>query len=140
MMNNIRGIQKTLDQSYEWIKILMIDVGLTNENKSFVLLRATLKSLRDRIPMEEAVHLGSHLPALIRGFYYEGWDPYKDVIKAKTTEDFLTLVAIHLNGHEDIDLTKAVPATLKLIFDMIDQGEARQVKDRLPKEIQGLCP
>lgn len=140
MMNNIRGIQKTLEQSYEWVKILMMDYDFSNENKAFVVLRATLKALRDRVQVGEAIHLGSQLPALLRGFYYEGWDPYNDQDKSKSMEDFLHLVRFHLNGHDDVNLMEAVPATLKLIMDMIDQGEAREIRASLPREVRSMCP
>ena len=38
-------------------------------------LRAALHALRDRIGLENAVHLGAQLPMLLRGAYYEGWHP-----------------------------------------------------------------
>src|SRR5690554_4335512 len=43
--------------------------------QSYNLLRATLQALRDRLPMHQAVHLSSELPMLVRGFYFEGWNP-----------------------------------------------------------------
>lgn len=138
MMTNVKGIQKTIEQSHAWIKILMHDYPFPNENKAFVLIRATLKALRDRLPMNEAVHLGSQLPVMLRGFYYEGWNPDNEITRIKSAHDFIQTVQVHLNGHEDIRLEEAVPVTMKLIFDMIDQGEAREVRQNLPPEIRNL--
>jgi uncharacterized protein (DUF2267 family) len=136
MMNNIKGIQKSLEHTYEWVKIFMQDYSFSNENKAFVVLRATLKALRDRLPLNEVVHLGSQLPVVLRGFYYEGWNPSLEVNKIKNEIEFINLVRFHLNGHDDIDLDEAVPVAIKLIFDMIDQGEAEEVKANFPAELK----
>ena len=136
MMTNIKHIHKSLEHTYEWIKVLMQDYNFSNENKAFVVLRATLKALRDRLPLNEVVHLGSQLPVLLRGYYFEGWNPEHEANEINASHDFVYLVKSHLNGHEDINLDEAVPATLKLIFDMIDQGEAKEVKANLPEDLR----
>jgi len=139
MINNIKAVQKTLSQTSEWIKGLMEVYDFQDENDAFLLLRATLKAIRDRISAGEAMLLGSSLPALIRGYYFEGWAPNKTNRKDKTVADFLATVKLHLAGHENIDLEMAVSEAMKLIFKKIDQGEAEQVKHNLPIEIQEFC-
>lgn len=136
MINKVKAVQKTLTQTNEWLKELMEVYDFADENKAFVLLRATLKALRDRISPSEAMHLGSALPALVRGYYFEGWNPKLEPIKNKTVAEFLSSVRSHLGGHEDIDLEMAVPETMKIIFEKIGQGEAEDVKNNLPSEIQ----
>ncbi len=139
MLHNIKAIQKTLNQTSDWIKELMEVYDFADEDDAFVLLRATLKTIRDRITPGEAMHLGSSLPALLRGYYFEGWDPNKAPRKDKTVADFLTTVSLHLAGHENIDLEMSVSESMKLIFQKIDQGEAEQVKHNLSAEIQEFC-
>jgi uncharacterized protein (DUF2267 family) len=140
MINNIRAIQKTYDKVNDCISRLMASHQFQNENKAFVILRASLKALRDRLTTEEALHLGAQLPALLRGFYFEGWNLNQQQAKIRTKEEFINDVRFHLNGHEDIDLDVATPLALKIILDMIDQGEAIEVLHQLPREIQELCP
>lgn len=139
MMNNIKAIHKTYDKVNESIEKLMRSHLFADENKAFVLLRASLKALRDRLTVEEALHLGSQLPALLRGFYFEGWN-LKEKTKTRSKEGFLEDVRYHLNGHEDIDISLATPVAMKVILDMIDQGEAVEVLHQMPKEIQELFP
>lgn len=139
MLEDIKGIQKTLNVTAGILK-KMTDTNLfANRNDAFVVLRATLKTLRDRIEIGEAVHLGGQLPALLRGFYYEGWDLTHRTDRSKTQEEFLETVRFHLHGHDDLNLWELVPIALKSVFDSIDNGEAEQVVHSLPPEIQDLC-
>jgi uncharacterized protein (DUF2267 family) len=143
MFEQIKAIQKTQQQTARMLKPLVESDFFANQNEAFLFLRAVLKALRDRLTQGEVVHLGSQLPALIRGFYFEGWsynereDPKSDV---KTADEFLRLVSEHLKGYDSIELAAAVPLTLKVILDSIDQGEAIQVLHCLPRGIQELCP
>ncbi len=141
MIKNIKAFQTTLNQSAVWINELMDSYAFRDENEAFVLLRATLKSLRDRIGAGEAYHLATQLPALLRGYYFEGWNPHKNPSTDRTPYDFLTSVRAHLGTHHDnIDLELAVPEALRITFEKIDQGEAEDVRQNLPREIQELCP
>lgn len=140
MIENIKAIQKTIQTSSRYIKLMMESGEFKDNNDAFVLLRASLKALRDRIEPGEAIHLGSQLPALLRGFYFEGWDFSAQQKKSRKIEDFLNEVRNHLNGHDEIDLERAVPVAMKIILDMIDQGEAVQVLHNIPKDIRELYP
>jgi uncharacterized protein (DUF2267 family) len=139
MLSNVKAVQKTFEKVSECIDRLMELHPFSNENEAFVLLRASLWALRDRLSTDEAIHLGTQLPALLRGFYYEGWDmKYQSI--SRTKKEFLDEVSSYLNGHENLDLEKGVPAILKVVLDMIDQSEAIDVIHQLPKDIQELCP
>lgn len=137
MITNVKAIQKTMQETSEWVNELMTECPLS-QNESFVLIRATLKAIRDRITKTEAVHLGSQLPALFRGFYFEGWSLNSLQTKDRDAGDFLTSVRFHLGGHYEIHLQRDVPKVLKLITRRISEGEAEDVKQNLPKEIQEL--
>lgn len=138
MIHKIRAVQSTLTQTNEWLHDLCQAYDFADEEKAFVLLRAVLKTLRDRISPDEAFQLASSLPALIRGYYFEGWNFHKHPTREKHALDFITTVRKNLAGHEDIDLEMAVPETMRIIFERIDQGEARQVKGNLPPEIRDI--
>lgn len=67
---------EVLDSSYqkthEWIGSLAARAHL-DEGDAYRALRRVLLTLRDRLPMQEAVHLGAQLSMVLRGLYYEGW-------------------------------------------------------------------
>jgi uncharacterized protein (DUF2267 family) len=139
MLNKIPVIHRTNQKTNLVIKSLMESGLFVDENKAFCVLRAVMKSLRDRLTTEEAIQLGAQLPALLRGFYYEGWNLQSES-KTRTKEGFLDDVRHHLNGHNELDILDVTSAALKVVLDMIDQGEAINVLHQLPKSIQELCP
>lgn len=71
----------TLQKTHLWLDDLMAELGWQDRHKAYLALRAVLHTLRDRLTVEEAAHLGAQLPMLIRGFYYEGWDPKRQAGK-----------------------------------------------------------
>jgi len=63
---------KTLQTTHIWLDELMAEVG-PDRQVAWHVLGAVLRAVRDRIPLEVAVHLGSQLPLLVRGLYYDQW-------------------------------------------------------------------
>jgi uncharacterized protein (DUF2267 family) len=135
-INDIKAVQKTLAESQEWLQDLMNAYDFEDEEEALVLVRATLKTIRDRITHTEAYHLGTQLPALLRGYYYEAWDPDKTPLNFETSDGFISAVRNFLVGHDNIDLEMAVPEVMKIIFDKLGQGEANHVRQNLPSQVQ----
>ena len=52
----------TIQETNHWLKIMMGELGSDSRRTAFNALRAALHALRDRIGLENAVHLGAQLP------------------------------------------------------------------------------
>jgi hypothetical protein len=65
----------TLHKTNIWLNDLMQIGGWQDRQVAYRALRATLHALRDRLTIDEVAQLSAQLPMLIRGFYYENWDP-----------------------------------------------------------------
>src|SRR5215207_3528430 len=63
---------KTLQSTHIWLDELMQEIG-PDRKVAWHVLGAVLRGIRDRVPLELAVHLGGQLPILIRGTYYDQW-------------------------------------------------------------------
>ncbi len=64
--------------------------------------------------MEEVARLGAQLPMLVRGFYYEGWDPTAKPLKLRHMEAFLAYIANEFNN-DDVDPEQAARAVFALL-------------------------
>ena len=73
--DHVEAFGTTFEKTYAWLNELAEELGTGDRRQAYEVLRAFLHALRDRLPMETAVKLGAQLPMLVRGFYYEGWDP-----------------------------------------------------------------
>lgn len=59
----------------EWIRAIAREFG--TDDDAFVLraVRAWLHGIRDGLSVDACAQLGAQLPTVLRGVYYEGWDP-----------------------------------------------------------------
>ncbi len=68
-------IETTLHTTDLWLCDLMEDLDWQDRSRAYRALQVVLHALRDRLPLEAVAALGSQLPLLVRGMYYEGWSP-----------------------------------------------------------------
>jgi uncharacterized protein (DUF2267 family) len=72
--NGLEVFDKTLETTHIWLKEIMEDIG-PDRHVAWHVLSVVLQKLRDRLPLPLAAHLGAQLPMLIRGVYYDQFDP-----------------------------------------------------------------
>ena len=96
--------------------------------------------LRDRLTVEEAAEFGAQLPMLIRGIYYEGWDPTRKPVKERHREQFLARIQQHFKGNGEINPEILAHAVFSVLAKRITGGEIEDVKHILPAEIRDLWP
>ncbi|MFD0988282.1 DUF2267 domain-containing protein [Methyloligella solikamskensis] len=127
---------KTLQTTNSWLNEIGETVGPDKQN-SYHALRAVLFALRDRLPPEESAHLASQLPTLVRGIYYDGYEPAGKPEKIRSESEFLEKVSEHLKSSDPIDPDRATRAVFKLLDTHISDGEMGDVKQSLPEELKG---
>ena len=136
----ISAFQSTLQTTADWLQELNEELGRDDPQQAYRMLRAVLMALRDRMTVEEATDLGSQLPMLIRGFYYEGWNPSKTPTAERDRQSFLNRVAGNLMPNVDGDPEQVVRAVFKVIQNHVTAGEIQDVKSNLPSDVQTLWP
>jgi uncharacterized protein (DUF2267 family) len=90
--------------------------------------------------VEEVAQFGAQLPMLIRGFYYEGWDPTAKPMKLRHKEQFLTRIEQELSGDDGKEAERVARAVFTLLANRVSEGEIEDVKSTLPSEIRELWP
>lgn len=121
-----------------WLKQIMLEINTDSKRKAYMGMRAVLHALRDRLTIDEAVDLGAQLPLLIRGVYYDEWDPSKNPIKDRHVDDFLSRIQAHYRGETPQDLEQMVKAVFKVIRSKVTDGEIKDVKGMMPDEFSIL--
>ncbi len=135
----LSAFDTTIQESNLWLKDIMEEEGWKDRQRAYKALRSVLHLLRDRITMEEAAHLGAQLPMLIRGIYYEGWEPSENP-KKRTREAFLSYVAENFQNDPDINPEDVIRSVFTTIASHVPEGEIADIKAGLPEDIRKLWP
>lgn len=126
-----RAVQKTINLINDIEKRL----GWSGrKNEVYNLLRAILHALRDRLPIEDAVKFGAQLPMIVRGFFYEGWQPSKVPIKMDK-EEFIKRIRDEYVFDTGYNTEELIKQTLEQLFSHINPHEAERIKQLLPKDL-----
>src|SRR4051794_32549950 len=131
-------IETTVQKTHEWIARIAESMHMEKRD-AWKSLRAVLQTLRDRLLADLAVHFGAQLPMLVRGLYYEGWEPSKMPVKM-SREEFLTVVQSRIIAGRVIDPVETVQNALAIVADHIGSGEMHKAMDALPRDMQSLFP
>jgi uncharacterized protein (DUF2267 family) len=146
--SHVEAIDHTVQQTHEWLRDVAADLGIANRRHAYLALRGTLHAVRDFLPIDESAHLSAQLPMLIRGIYFEGWDPAKTPTGAtehRTREDFLRSIETALDRavwdeEEGITAEQAARSALIVLSDRISIGEAEQIRRVMPEAVRDLWP
>jgi uncharacterized protein (DUF2267 family) len=134
----LETIESTTQKTHEWIARIAETMHMEKRD-AYKSLRAVLQTLRDRLPVDLAVHFGAQLPMLIRGLYYEGWEPSRVPIKMSRKE-FLAVVQSKIIADRVFDPVETVQNVLGVIASHMGDGELQKVMRALPKDMQSLVP
>lgn len=137
MTDHARIVGRSVQDFQEWVKAVDHALGLGDEQKAYAVLRGVLHQLRDRMPVNEAAHLGAQLPTLVRGIYYEQFNPAHMPEKERHVGPFLERVAERIQ-RDDVDAEKATRAVFAVVKEKIDAGELAHVVHMMPDEVKGL--
>ena len=135
--NGLEVFDKTLETTHVWLKEIMADIG-PDKHVAWKVLSTVLHKIRDRLTVNLAAHLGAQLPLLVRGVYYDQYEPSKMPGECRNRDDFIQEVAEWLSDTRPVDPELAVRSVFKVLTKHVSEGQVRNVKEALPRSVRQM--
>ena len=126
---------KLTEPATHWLNDMMEELRTDDRQLAWHALRAGLHALRDRLTVEEAAQLSAQLPLLIRGLYFEGWDPTGKPLRIRHGQDFLALIREKYAPRTDTPAADLIQALFRVLEKHVSMGELTDVMLSLPAEL-----
>lgn len=136
-MTGLSVFDKTVQTTNVWLNEISEELG-TGRQQSFHALKAVLHALRDRLLLDESAHFSAQLPILVRGVYFDGWNPGYGRNRERTAEAFLNHVAEGLKNTSPIDPEDACHSVFTVLERHISTGEMMDIRESLPRGVRHL--
>lgn len=126
------------------LKKVAEEMGTEDMNQAGRVFRAVLQAIRDRLPVNDAVHFAAQLPIIWKGIYYDQYDPAKVPVKIRDRQEWINFIrsknayAANNDFLQDSDIIEAFQAVFKALHHCVSTGELQKVKDAMHQDIQEL--
>ncbi|MDG5816301.1 DUF2267 domain-containing protein [Chitinispirillales bacterium ANBcel5] len=137
-MTGLESFDTAVQKADIWLKEIMQEMGVDSRRRAYGALRAVLHSLRDRLTLDEAADLGAQLPMLVRGIYYDEWDPSRNPVKIRHIDDFLNYIQQNYHSDGEISTDKIARSVFNVLKRRVTEGEIKDVKGMMPEELLEL--
>jgi uncharacterized protein (DUF2267 family) len=137
-IRSVDSVERSVHKTNEWLKQMAAELGNEDREDAWRLLKAYLQVLRDELTADEAAQLAAQLPTVLRGAFYEGFDPGHQAAKLRHRDEFLARVAerAQLPGPEEA--ARAAEAATRVLKNHVTAGEIDDVLSQLPSEVREL--
>jgi uncharacterized protein (DUF2267 family) len=138
-MTKVGVLDSTVQKTHEWLRDIKEGLGLDDDQAAYAALRATLHGLRDLLGTDQVAQFGAQLPMLVRGIYYEGWNPASTLRAGRHRHEFLEAIRHELRDHIELHDAERVA---RIVFDVVTArvtpGEVEKIMRSLPREVRAL--
>lgn len=139
-------INKYADDAHVFLRQVAKELGNRDDvDHAARVTVAVLHTLREKISVEESIHLISQLPLILKGVYVDGWDITREFMsEANTLEEFLDEIREHAPRTAERDFgdnrqtRENVMAVLRVMRSYVSEGEMNHIKQQMPKSIAVL--
>ena len=139
---SVSVFENTLSKTNQWLGEIRFELGWDDQEKAYKALRVVLHTLRDMLPVKEVTDLSAQLPMLVRGIYFEGWNPNRKPTKMRTALQFADKVNSNFPefdyANDFADPEEVTRAVLMVLAEHISPGEIEDVIGCLPKGLKVL--
>lgn len=139
-VKELEVLDRTWQKTHEWVNELRDRLDWSSYHDALRLLRVTLHQIRDRVHVNEAAQLSAQLPILIRGMFFEGWQPQLAPLPERRASDLIQAIQHHVGDVMEYRGQQDIVTVFKLLNARITAGEVNDIRANLPEDIRALWP
>ncbi len=132
----VSSLDASIDKANAWLADIDGEFGTGDRRLAYRVLRAWLHCLRDRLTVEVAAHFAAQLPELLRGVFYDGWNPSRLPCKYDRAE-YLARFAREARVH-DSEVVKSARIVTVVAQRHASPGVVTQAFRLLPADLRDL--
>ncbi len=132
----VDSLDRSIDKATAWLTDIDAGFGTSDRNLAYRVLRAWLHNLRDRLSVEVAAHFAAQLPELLRGVFFDGWNPSR-VPQKYDRAAYVTRFAREARVR-DADVVKAAGIVTAVARRHMSAGVVAQAFGLLPADLREL--
>jgi len=132
----VDSLDRSIDKTNMWLADVASSFGTEDRRLAYRVTRSWLHILRDRLPVPVAAHIAAQLPELLRGVFYDGWNPSKVPIKFGRDEYIARFARDAQIHHSEVPLAgRNVSSAMRK---HMSDGAIKEALGVLPGEIRDL--
>ncbi|WP_030925838.1 DUF2267 domain-containing protein [Streptosporangium amethystogenes] len=132
----VQSIEHTIQTTNRWLTDLAEAIGTEDRDFAQRVLKAWLHAVRDGLTVDSAAHFAAQLPDLLRGVYYNGWDPSHVPIR-RSREEFIEHFA-RSSRTALSDVPKLASAVTAVLCKELSEPPVIHMLERLPQDVRAL--
>lgn len=135
-----RGLEvfdRTFQTTNIWLDEIMEKLG-PDRQIAWKVLSTVLHKLRDMLQPDLAANLGAQLPLLVRGVYYDLYEPSKLPSGLRSRQEFVSEVEKWLADVRPVDPLLAIKTVFNVLTHHLSAGQVAKVREALPASTRSL--
>jgi uncharacterized protein (DUF2267 family) len=135
---HIRGLDDSVELTNIWLAGIGRELGSDDRHEAYRVLCSFLHTLRDRLSVEQAADLASQLPIVIRGAFFQHWQPNHHQSAYRNRSEFLGRFAGEAGITNESDAIFAAEAAMRVLRRHVSAAEMQDIRSLFPQDVRDL--
>ena len=135
-ITGVENLDRSVEKTNAWLADIDAGFDTSDRHLAYRVLRAWLHCLRDRLSVQVAAHFAAQLPELLRGVFFDGWNPSR-VPQKYDRPAYVTRFAHEARIH-DSDVVKAARIVSAVARRHMSAGVVAEAFGLLPADLREL--
>lgn len=134
----VNSLNRSIQSTNMWLNDIQMELKWPDMERVYAATKAMLHTLRDCMIVEEVFHLSAQFPLLLKGVFFDGYDPTGKPLDVDNRNKFFAIIQDRFDKTSGLDGEVITRATLKVLYKRVGVGEMNDVMANMSDDIQGL--